>query len=114
MNFRHRNPWAVKVHAEMLAAGARLTAEQIEERFGRPAGNTSVALRMANGVKGGWFIAVPVEPGSRFKRYVPVNRELGLRPGQPAPRQDKPVNLDFIGRGFPRVRSVFELPSVFT
>lgn len=112
MNYRHRNPWAIKVHTEMLAAGARLTADEVEERFGRPAGNTSVALRMANGVKGGWFIAVPVEPGSRFKRYVPVNRMQGLRPGQPI-ETTKPVNLDFIGRDFPRVRSVFELSSVF-
>ncbi len=109
MNYRHRNPWAVKVHAEMLATGSRLTAEQVEERFGRPAGNTSVALRMANGVKGGWFIAVPVEPGSRFKRYVPVNKSQGLA----VIVRHKPANLDFIGRNFPRVRSVFELPGVF-
>lgn len=113
MNYRHRNPWITKVHTEMLAAGARLTAEQIEGYFGRPAGNTSVALRMANGVKGGWFLAVPVEPGSRFKRYVPVNRSLGLRPGQPAPERAKPSNLDRIGRDFPRVRSVFELSGAF-
>ncbi len=112
MNYRHRNPWITKVHAEMLATGARLTAEQIEECFGRPAGNTCVALRMANGVKGGWFLAVPVEPGSRFKRYVPVNRTQGLRPGQPVERA-KPSNLDFIGRDFPRVRSVFELSGAF-
>lgn len=113
MNFRHRNAWVVKVHADLLASGERLTAEQVEERFGRPAGNTCVALRMANGVKGGWFIAVPAEPGSRFKRYVPVDRSLGLRPGQTKPDRSKPSNLDFIGRDFPRVRSVFELSGAF-
>lgn len=111
MNYRHRNPWAVKVHADLLASGERLTAEQVEERFGRPAGNTCVALRMANAVKGGWFLAVPAEPGSRFKVYVPVDKAQGLRVGQP--ERIKPPNLDFIGRDFPRVRSVFELSEAF-
>jgi len=111
MNYRHRNPWAIRVHAELLASGERLTAEQVEDRFGRPAGNTSVALRMANGVKGGWFLAVPAHPCSRFKVYVPVDKSVGLRAGQP--ERSKPVNLDWIGRDFPRVRSVWELSEAF-
>lgn len=107
MILRTRHPWAVKVHAEMLKSGERLTSPEIEERFGRPAGTTSVALRMGNAVKGGWFTTKPASPGSRFHRYVAVRRNEHTAP--PKREWVPPVNLDFIGRDFPRVSSVFEL-----
>lgn len=109
---RKRHPWIVRVHASMLASKAQLSAAEICQLYGRPDGKTAVAMRMANAKKSGWFTAGRRD-GCPQICYTAEPKEQTPNKNPPQVRHDKPRRdpgqFEGIGRGFPRVSSVFDL-----
>lgn len=109
--FRERNQWMVSTHLSMLKAGTSMTAKEVGETYGRPAGNTSVGLRMCNAAKDGWF-STEMTGNGRERRYTAVDKYHGLDAPPNVKRSSNSthaVKFEQLGRGFHPVNSVFDL-----
>jgi hypothetical protein len=87
MDAKPQNPWTDEVHRVMHSDGLRLSASDIEQRFGRPHGKQTRTV-IENAVQRGWFRAEG-EYGKRVYVAVPM--------------------VPAFGQGIGKVRSVFEL-----
>jgi hypothetical protein len=99
--------WSAAVHAHCLAANVGMTAEEAEQKFGAPPGNSPASKLMNSGMAAGWyrrekFFEETFSGRVIRSRFYPIDKQV-------RPHPQRPKNVDSYFDGLKPVRSVFEL-----